>query len=174
MGKQDVVLQGKQNYLAAEDANLDAFGSSCYDGGFSDGVASVPAGSGDDGINQGTLDAAVAAQKAQDDADKLQAVADQMAAMQADHSDMQAKLDKALSDGQIKSDLVKSFQDSMDLLQSKLDAFKALVGSILNPPAPQPEPQPEPTPEPLPAPQPEPDPAPAPVDPGSGDQGSNP
>lgn len=112
-----------------------------YDGGFTDGVASVPAGTGG-GFQQSDIDAAVAAaiaplnQSISDltakDAGDVQALADAKVASDAAVADLQGKLDTLAAAKSVDDGIISGLQGA---LQQIKDAEAALQ-SLFPPPAP--------------------------------------
>lgn len=159
MGKEQFINLKKSEYLAAQDENLNTFASNCYDGGYIDGVNSLPK-SENAGFTQEQMDEyaknkiseALASDQILDDEniaalkiEKEKALQDAQIAAQAQYEEIQKQLEKALTDGKSSAALVKKFQESMNSLQIKLDDLKLAVGNIINQPE-EPKPE-EPKPE---------------------------
>ncbi len=136
MAKADVVATG----LSAIQSGVTQVYSDqlglAYDGGFTDGVASVPVGTGG-GFQQSDIDAAVAAAQAVD----AQALSDAKAVSDAALADLQSKLDTlAAKEGQ-EAGVIAGLQGSLQAIKDAEAALQSLF----------PVPAPVPTPDPVPA-----------------------
>lgn len=113
-----------------------------YDGGFTDGVASVPVGTGG-GFQQSDIDAAV---KAQVDADALVLAtaqkqgADALAALQSSFDALKSKDDALVVKEGAEAQTLQSLQTAKDQLAAVLASLNAIG-----------QPAPVPTPDPVPA-----------------------
>ena len=140
MAKSDTVATQLAAIQTAEtQAITDGLGA-CYDQGAVDQKAS------DGTLTQADLDAAVAAAvaplntqiatlTAQDAAD-VQALADAQAKAVSDLAALQAQLDAAVSADVADKALVSNLQGAVAAVQTSLDAIKAAVSAVLNPPTP--------------------------------------
>ena len=140
MAKSDTVATQLAAIQTAEtQAITDGLGA-CYDQGEVDQKAS------DGTLTQADLDAAVAAAvaplntqiatlTAQDAAD-VQALADAQAKAVSDLAALQAQLDAAVSADVADKALVSNLQGAVAAVQTSLDAIKAAVSAVLNPPTP--------------------------------------
>jgi hypothetical protein len=140
MAKQDVVSAQLAAIQSAEvQAITDGLGA-CYDQGAVDQKAS------DGTLTQDDLDAAVkaatdplnsqiSALQTKDAAD-VQALADAQAKAASDLAAAQQALSDMTAKEQVEEGLVSGLQSAISSLQGSLDAIKAAVSAVLNPPAP--------------------------------------
>lgn len=151
MSKQDVVLKAKNDYLAAQDQALQAYGEACYDGG----LGEAPVGTGG-GFTQADIDAAVKAavdpinQQLSDaiakDAADVQAGQDALTQLQGKMDELQKSFDALSKKEGDEAVVITGLQGSLDKMQQVVSILQGIM---------QPAPIPQPVPTPEPAPQPE-------------------
>lgn len=133
MAKSDVVAAQLQAILSAETQAISDGLSACYDQGAIDQKAS------DGTLTQADLDAAIKAAtdplNAQIAAD-AKALSDAQAKAASDLADVQKSLVEMTAKEKLEEQAVSALQSSIGQVQASLDAIKAIVLPILNPPAP--------------------------------------
>ncbi len=140
MGKSDFVAQ----QLAAIQSGQTQVISDALGATFDEGALEQKASDGT--LTQGDVDAAVAAAVAPlnaqiadltaKDAADVQALADAQAKAVSDLAALQGLLDAAVSADVADKALVSNLQGSIAAVQTSLDAIKAAVAAVLNPPSP--------------------------------------
>lgn len=117
MSKEDAKAQYKASLEVAVDSGLDAF--------WAQAQAEVVPGGG--GLSQADVDAAVAAQKAADDAKEAGDLQAAQAEADAKMAALQVLLDAAIAQDSVDKGALEALKGSLEQVQSALDAIKALL-----------------------------------------------